>query len=377
MPKSDSRAKGVMLQMLRLATSFLLVSVLCFGLVGCEEEQPPMQRGGGPDPAGSPPSASKANEPNAGGKAADNAAQTAEAQKPGAAESGADSAAGDQPATPVKKVGTLPPRVPSASEILGMERDDNAKPAADRLPSFLNSTKESDPKLLFEGTEPTPSDEYAVMGQEGMLEVSPLQRHWGGALRVSDVGAKKRLLTNSMAAPKDEENTTLFGPGAALESKTDEKEASGTQKASPSDEKQFELTMYRLNKKTLKVESVTRTYATAAARDAARSFLMKDGYSNKPPSPRALQELRDAQKKAEAQKKAAAQAKNACPFRATWTDNGITNSRCFNTAEALSKFQTGLQKKRQAKQKSQGAASKVKANNSTLRQNSIEPVKIK
>ena len=103
------------------------------------------------------------------------------------------------------------------------------------------------------------------MGLEGMLDVSPLQRHWGGALRISDVGAKKRLLSNSMAAPSDDEDTPLFGPGAALEP-TGTDAAAGNKKAGKAtDEATFELTMYRLNRKTLNVETMKRSYATAAA----------------------------------------------------------------------------------------------------------------
>jgi len=382
MRKGDSKVKGVMLRMLRFATSFLFVSVLVLGLTSCEEEPPPMQRGGGPDPAGSP----AAPQPAAPGEPEKTSAQdgkTAAGSDSAAANStaaGAEGANAEKPADAgaesLKKPGVLPPRVPSASEMLGMDRDDNQKPAVDRLPTFLQSNGTKNPKLLFDGDEPSPSDAYAAMGQDGMLEVSPLERHWGGALRVSDVGAKRKLLTNSMAAPQDDDETALFGPGAALEATdTDTKADTGTKVKSESD-KQFELKMYRLNRQNLKVESVTRTYATAAARDAAKSFLRKDGYSDKPPSPAAVQQLRDAQKKKDEKKKASANQKNACPFRATYTENGVTNSRCFSSAEALSKFQQSLQKKRQAKLKKQSTPARANVGDSRLRQNPIKPVKL-
>ena len=54
-----------------------------------------------------------------------------------------------------------------------------------------------------------------------------------------------------------------------------------------------------------------------------RTFLRKDGYADKPPSPQVIQKQRDQQKNA-AKKTAAAQQKNACPFRAV-DDNGVTN----------------------------------------------------
>ena len=153
------RAEGVMLQMFQTITRWLVVSVCCVGLAGCEEEPPPMQRGGGPDPAGTPsapskppPAEAKKNQPAAG--PAEKGKQPTATAKADKGSDGEGQPAGEAPAGPAAKPSALPPRVPSASEMLGMDRDDNAA-AADRLPTFL-ANPQAENRLLADGQEPTP-----------------------------------------------------------------------------------------------------------------------------------------------------------------------------------------------------------------------------
>ena len=357
MSKIDSQEHYILWPMART----LCLIVIFITTAACEEEAPTMQRGGGGPPAtekpatattpGDDPKAAAAAEPKKvpEGKSADVTPEAAE-----------------------KTPAELPPRVPTASEILGMARNENQKQSADRLPTFLADGRSTHSPRLFEGEEPTPTGAYAEMGREGMLEISPLERHWGGNTHLTKDAARKRLLTNSVAAPQEEDSIALFGPAAALESK-DEASSSPDKTSTANDERKYKLTMYRLNEKTVKVNTVTRMYATEAAMNAAKRFLQKEGYSDSLPAPKALQALRDAN----AQKKQAAAKKtqNTCPFRATWTDGGVTNSRCFQSAADLAAFQESLQKKRQNKAAADAAA-KPKTNDGTLRQNPIQPVKL-
>ncbi len=357
MSKIDSQAHYILWSMARI----LCFIAIFIATAACEEEAPPMQRGGG-----GPPAAEKPEPATTPGEVPK---KTAAAEQKEAPE---DKSAEGAPEAAEKTPAELPPRVPTASEILGMARNENQKQSADRLPTFLADGRSIQSPRLFQGEEPTPTGAYAEMGREGMLEISPLERHWGGNMHLTKDAERKRLLTNSVAAPQEEDSIALFGPAAALETKEEAASSLG-KTSSANDERKFKLTMYRLNEKTVKVNTVTRMYATEAAMNAAKRFLQKEGYSDSPPAPKALQALRDAN----AQKKQAAAKKNqnTCAFRATWTDGGVTNSRCFQSAADLAAFQESLQKKRQNKAAA-GAAAKSKTNDGTLRQNPIQPVKL-
>ena len=191
-------------------------------------------------------------------------------------------------------------------------------------------------------------------------------------MRLSAGAVKKRLLTNSVVAPAEEDDTALFGPGAALEAKEGSGETAAKPPEGKNEERQFKLTMYRVDKATLQVETLTRAYATLAAQDAAKRFLAKEGYTSTPPNPQSLQAMREKAKQLTQKKENAA--KNACPFRATWSENGVTSSRCFASAKELTAFQQSRQK--QAAAKTAKKAPTAPNQNGALQENAIQPVKL-
>ena len=295
--------------------------MICAALLwcGCEDEPPPMPRGGEP-PA------------QEGGAAAAPAAGA-----PGAAGTGdpAAGAAGDATAPPKKKAAT---RVPTASELMGYGKAGQGD-KNNALPGYLGGRRDSPgPSPLFVGKSKKPGPRYVNMRTD-KVPVSPLERKWRGSPAGKDAksGAKKSV---NILAMLDTEEGALF---EAKEPKGGAGDSAGA-KESRSDTKKFKLLLYKLNGQTGDVDVFERSFKSQEAHDAAERFAIQQGYQHKRPTvtKKAAVAKGATDNKAKDAKKKDEKPANKCPFKATFTEmqggNSVSQSRCFPTQKALDQF---------------------------------------
>ena len=308
----------------------LTIGLFAFAMASaCEDDPPQMKRGGERPPPTQKPGGQAAAQ--TGAKAGTGANATA--PKKGAP------ANAKVPGDAANAAAQKPRRVPTAGELLGLGRDGGS--VGDALPAFISKRDEYNNSPLFKGRVVKPSPDYAGMRVE-LSDVSVNERSWGRDPAESEEAVRRKLHMNSMAAPAA--STQIFKSDEPAEDEPEEADKASEAKAkkgrSAEAERKYHLVMYRLNEKTGKVETFDRRYASQKAMDAAARFASNQGYAKEKPSAAKLKQLAEAKakKKAEAEAKKRAAAAAACPFKATWTEKGVTQTRCFKTQKAANAF---------------------------------------
>jgi hypothetical protein len=238
------------------------------------------------------------------------------------------------------------------------------------------------PNPLFVGIAAQPSSAYAGL-KLNVIEVSPLERHWGKKTQRKKARQKARTVILSLDDAQgssflDHEKTKEAGANTPKD---------GRKAKAVVDGERFPLLMYKFDPQTGRLETFKRNFASKEARESARRFAKMSGYSETPPSKHALEKARAkarAAKAAEDAKKAAQQAakkvkekeekKPECAFRATWyqgsRESRTSQSQCFDSRAALDAFIAARKKGAESQKKSDTPKAKPKSDDS------LTPIKI-